>query len=176
MTFLETARLLFRSHQAEDQEHFIDMQTDPEVRRYAGGKAWSPEKARARFHNQYLGKPSQTYGLWATVFKEESRYIGYCGLYRESNGNGKSVRLGSYIARPYWRRGLATEASRAFIDLAFSQLQFLELFADVEKGNDASEHILQKLGFVYVDREELPARVLNIYRLDKDNWTPSLRS
>jgi RimJ/RimL family protein N-acetyltransferase len=70
---------------------------------------------------------------------------------------------------------LATEASRVFTDLAFSQLQLPELFADVEAGNDASERILQKLGFVYFAREELPARVLRIYRLRKDDWAVAQR-
>lgn len=167
MILLETPRLLFRSHQPEDEEDFVKMQTDPEVRRYVGGgKAWPHEKAVYRFRNEYLGRPSKTYGLWATILKTESRYIGYCGLHRTSNTNGeKSVRLGYYIARPYWRRGLATEASKAFLDLAFSRLHLSELFADVEKGNEASEHILRKLGFTFVDQEELPGRILHIYRL-----------
>jgi len=146
------------------------MQTDPEVRRYVGGKAWPHEKAVYRFRNEYLGRPLKTYGLWATILKTESRYIGYCGLHRTSNANGEeSVRLGYYIARPYWRRGLATEASKAFLELAFSQLHLSELFADVEKGNEASEHILRKLGFTFVDQEELPGRILHIYRLPRVN-------
>ena len=142
------------------------MQTDPEVRRYVGGKAWPHEKAVYRFRNEYLGRPSKTSGLWATILKTESRYIGYCGLHRTCNANGEeSVRLGYYIARPYWGRGLATEASHAFLDVAFSQLHLSELFADVEKGNEASEHILRKLGFALVGQENLPSRILHIYRL-----------
>jgi len=144
------------------------MQTDPELRRYVGGKPWPHEKAVHRFRNEYLGRPSKTYGLWATILKNESKYIGYCGLHRISNAKGKeSVRLGYYIARPYWHRGFATEASRAFLDVAFSQLHLTEVFADVEKGHDVSEHILQKLGFTFVDQEELPGRILHIYRLTR---------
>ena len=170
MTFLETPRLLFRSHQAEDQEELVKMQTDPEVRRFVGGSAWPREKAVYRFQNRYLGKPSKDYGLWATVLKVESRYIGYCGLHQTAEASGQgSVRLGYYIARPYWNRGLATEAAAAFIDVAFSQLHLSEVFADVEKGHDASRHILQKLGFALVGREELPGRILDIYRLARVN-------
>jgi RimJ/RimL family protein N-acetyltransferase len=176
VTFFETARLLFRSHEAADEPDFVAMQTDPEVRRYVGGKPWSYERAVYRFRHEYLGKPSKTFGLWATVLKAESRYIGYCGLHRQSNENGDSVRLGYYIARPYWRQGLATEAAQAFIDLAFSQLRLTELFADVEKGHYASEHILRKFGFVLVGQEELPARILHIYGLQKNDWTPNPRS
>jgi ribosomal-protein-alanine N-acetyltransferase len=137
------------------------MQTDPEVRRFVGGRAWPREKAVYRFQNQFLGRPSKDYGLWATILKAESRYIGYCGLHRSE----ESVKLGYYIARPYWNRGLATEAATAFLPVAFSQMHLSEVFADVEKGHEASEHILQKLGFTFVDREELPGRILDVYRL-----------
>ena len=141
------------------------MQTDPEVRRYVGGAAWSPERARQRFRDEYLGKPSKLYGLWATILKEENAYIGFCGLrFRANSKGGKAANLAYYLARPYWRRGLATEASSALIDVAFSRLNLVHLFADVEKGNDASEHILQKLGFVQVGQEEIPGRVFHIYQ------------
>lgn len=39
--FFETTRLLFRSHEVRDEEEFIPMHTDPEVRRYVGGQAHS---------------------------------------------------------------------------------------------------------------------------------------
>ena len=39
MIFLETARLLFRTHEPGDKADFIAMHTDPEVRRYVGGQA-----------------------------------------------------------------------------------------------------------------------------------------
>lgn len=165
MIFLETNRLLFRSHQANDEDAFLRMQTDPEVRRYVGGSPWTPERAHQRFRDEYLGKPSKLFGLWATILKEENAYIGFCGLrFRASRKGGRAANLAYYLARPYWCRGLATEASRAFIDVAFSRLSLVRLLADVEKGNDASEHILQKLGFVQIGQGEVPGRVFHIYQ------------
>ena len=58
MTFLETHRLIFRSHEAQDESAFVRMQTDPEVRRYVGGPPWPLEKALSRFRNDYLGQPT----------------------------------------------------------------------------------------------------------------------
>ena len=145
MTFLETSRLLFRSHKPQDREDFIRMHTDPEVRRYVGGQAWSLEKARTRFRTQYLGKPSRVYGLWAAVLKEEQRYIGCCGL--RADHKEKAAHLAYYLARPYWGRGFASEASRAFINVAFARLRVQRLLADVDEGNVVSRHILEKFGF-----------------------------
>jgi ribosomal-protein-alanine N-acetyltransferase len=158
---METQRLLFHTHEPQDEPDFISMHTDPEVRRYVGGRAWPLEKARARFREEYLGRPKETYGLWATILKEEKKYIGCCGL-RAGDKKGEA-HLGYYLAQPYWGRGFASEASLAFIGVAFTRLRLVRLLADVEKGNDASEHILQKFGFKYISREEIPAsgRVIN---------------
>jgi ribosomal-protein-alanine N-acetyltransferase len=164
MIFLETERLLFRTHETDDETDFLAMHTDPEVRRYVGGEPWSLKKAQDRFRNQYLGRPIETYGLWATILREEGRYIGCCGL-RAVEGN--AAYLGYYLARPYWRRGFASEASKAFIDVAFSRLRLPRLLADVQEGNVASEKILQKLGFKYVSREEIriSGRTILLYEL-----------
>jgi ribosomal-protein-alanine N-acetyltransferase len=170
MPFLETERLLFRSHEPQDEPAFIAMHTDSEVRRYVGGQPWPLEKAQLRFRNEYLGKPNNTYGLWATILKEEGNYIGSCGL--RAGDHPTEAHLGYYLARPYWRRGFASEACKAFINLAFTQLHVICLLADVEKGNAASEHILKKFGFKYVSQEEIPSsgRIILLYELAQADW------
>jgi hypothetical protein len=40
MIFLETERLLFRTHEAKDEADFVGMHTDAAVRRYVGGQPW----------------------------------------------------------------------------------------------------------------------------------------
>lgn len=153
MVFLETERLLFRSHEPQDEADFLRMHTDPEVRRYVGGQPWSAEKALHRFRTEYLGNPTKTHGLWATILKKQQTYVGSCGL----RIGDHDASLGFYIARPYWRQGIATEAARAFLDVAFQRLQLPHLSAKVEKGNVVSEHILQKFGFQWKGDEKLPA-------------------
>ena len=174
MILQQTKRLLFRSHSAEDEDDFVRMQMDPEVRRYVGGQGWPLEKARDRFRKQYLGRPTRTYGLWATVLKEEERYVGCCGL---RPGPEKSAHLGYYFARPYWGQGFASETSLAFIQLAFNGLSLLRLLADVEEGNAASKHILVKFGFKCLSREEIAesGRVLLLYELTRTDWAPRNR-
>jgi len=168
--FLETTRLLFRPHAAQDEEEFVRMHTDPEVRRYVGGPAWPLEKAKYRFHSQYLGKPSRTYGLWATVVKDEQKYIGCYGL--RAVNNQKAAHLAYYLARPYWGRGLASEACLAFIDVAFTRLRLRRLLADVDERNATSKHILEKFGFKPVSGEEIASsgRVILQYELSSAEW------
>jgi RimJ/RimL family protein N-acetyltransferase len=168
MILLETERLLFRRHIAADEDSFVQIHADPEFRRYIGGLSWPVEKARDRFRRHYLGKPKAAYGLWATILKEEDKYIGSCGL----RASGRDAYLGYHISRSDWRKGFATEAAKAFLDLAFNSLQLQRVMADVEEGNVASERILQKFGFDQVKREEIPisGRVICIYELSRAAW------
>jgi RimJ/RimL family protein N-acetyltransferase len=170
VNFLQTKRLLFRSHEARDEDEFVKMHTDSEVRRYVGNRAWPVEEALRRFRNGYVGRPDETYGLWATIIKEEQKYIGACGLAFPPNQPAPA--LGFYIARPYWGRGLASEACQAFLEIGFGRLGLTRILADVEKGHAVSEHILQKFGFQFVSQKELPAtgRTICLYELLIKEW------
>ena len=172
MIFLETKRLLFRTHQAGDEEEFVRMNTDAEVRRYVGGQAWPVEKAAKRFREEFLGQPTETYGMWATILKSEQKYIGFCGLRAANAGAGGSASIGFYLARPYWRQGLATEAAEAFLDAGFRKLGLLRVGAEMQKGNAGSERILEKLGFKFVGQEELAhnGRIICAYELSREDW------
>jgi ribosomal-protein-alanine N-acetyltransferase len=159
----ETPRLAFRAHESRDEPDFVAMQTDPEVRRFAGNRAWSPDEAALRFRSTFLGKPERTYGLWATIFKPEARYIGFCGLVW-TNGD---AHLGYYLARPYWGRGLANEAAEEFLRFAFSELRLARVLTDIESGHRRSERIAEKLGFTRIGEKEVgdAGRVIGRYEL-----------
>jgi RimJ/RimL family protein N-acetyltransferase len=94
--------------------------------------------------------------LWATVLKENGCYIGRCGVYPHLRGGtavpGEGV-LAFYLARPYWGFGFATEAGRAFVDFGFGELRLRKIVTTVESGNVASVRVLEKLGFLLIQRE-----------------------
>jgi RimJ/RimL family protein N-acetyltransferase len=173
MIFLETERLLFRSHEAGDEADFVAMQTDLEVRRWVGGRAWSTEEAVRRFRRSFRGRPRELNRLCATVLKSEGRYIGYCGLrWRRGRGGAPPNKgeLAYYLARPYWGRGLATEAGAAFLELGFETLGLKRVQASYEVGNEASKRVLDKLGFRYVSEKTIPPRHFHTCEITKAEW------
>ena len=165
MIFLETDRLIFRSHEPHDEPAFVHMQTDSEVRKYVGGEPWPLEKALTRFRKDYLGQPTDVFGLWATIRKSQGSYVGCCGL-RAGSADAR-VFLAFYIATPFWRQGFASEAAGAFIDVGFRRLRLSRLFAEVDSRNEVSIHILRKFGFLYLSEELIPAssRIISTYEL-----------
>ena len=91
-----------------------------------------------------------------------------CGLGRRPS---RSVELGYWIARPFWGRGLATEACEALVDIART-LGFQSLEGSHFLDNPASGRVLEKLGFeplgIVAPRlscargEEVPARLMRL--------------
>jgi [ribosomal protein S5]-alanine N-acetyltransferase len=158
MIVLETERLFFRPHETGDREAYCAMELDAEVRRYVGGAPRTREAAEAKFQATLRPVPDRL-RLWATVLKATGAYIGRCGVYPHMKDGiavpGEGV-LSYYLARPYWRQGLATEAASAFVTFGFQELGLRKIVTTVEAGNQASIRILEKLNFDLVWHEEGP--------------------
>ena len=56
--------------------------------------------------------------------------------------------IGYTIARPWWNRGLATEAVLALVDYAFASFPLHRITASADPRNAASCRVLEKAGFV----------------------------
>lgn len=157
---LETERLIFRPHIPADLEPWCAMETDAEVRRYVGGRPRTRGEAETRFKECALQPAEGRLGVWAAILKSENKYIGRCGVYPHFGFDHKAVAgegtLAYYIASPYWGRGLATEAASAFVKFGFEELKLSRIVTAVQTGNEASVHILQKLGFKLLRTEHGP--------------------
>ncbi len=168
---LETSRLLFRAHELEDIDAYCAMEADPEVRRYVGGAPRPREQAETRFRQGLSADISDHLSLWATLYKPENCYIGRCGIYPHFGDDSRPIPgegvLAFYIARPYWGRGLATEAGEAFLRFGFEELGLDRIVATVQDGNDASTHVLEKLGLHLIRTEQGQYRVFHHFEITR---------
>lgn len=150
MIWLETDRLLFRNHEPADVDAYCTIESDPVYR--GAQKIYSREEQERDFRETWLvHKPM---ALRATVFKEDGRYIGRCGLYPARDDSDAIIegeaRIAFYLAREYWGRGVATEAGRAFVRLGFETLGLRRIEAGMNAKNAASIRVIEKLGFAWV--------------------------
>ena len=169
---LETPRLLFRDHEPADLEPYCEMESDPI---YRWPQAVHSREAHERSFRETWLRP-KAMGLFATVYKPDSRYIGRCGLYPYRNDSNTIVpgeaQIAFYLARPYWGRGLATEAGAAFVAHGFEVLGLHRIEAGINLRNGASIRVIEKLGFTWVRSGggEGGGDRWHDYELTRDRW------
>src|SRR6188508_2782289 len=122
--FARTERLLLRPGWAEDAPALAAAIADEMIVR---NLATAPWPYRLRDAEAFLAQPRDPVLPSFLIFERtdaEPRLVGSCGLGRRPSG---AVELGYWIARPFWGRGIATEAAVALVDIAralgFSQLE-----------------------------------------------------
>jgi RimJ/RimL family protein N-acetyltransferase len=141
--FARTERLLLRPGWAEDAPALATAIADEMIVR---NLATAPWPYRLRDAEAFLAQPRDPVLPSFLIFERtdgEPRLVGSCGLGRRPSG---AVELGYWIARPFWGRGIATEAATALIEIART-LGFTRLEGSHFLDNPASGRVLEKLGF-----------------------------
>ena len=159
--FLETRSLMLRRLTETDVGNLFELDSDPEVVRYAnpGGETTPYEDVRDRllprllsYYDKYDG-----YGFYAADEKYTGRFVGWFFL-RPVPVDGhmpdkfERVELGYRLKRSEWGKGYATEGSKALLEKGFRELGAECVVADVIAENVASVRVLEKLGFVFEKR------------------------
>jgi ribosomal-protein-alanine N-acetyltransferase len=170
--FLTTARLGFRHWREDDLPLATSLWGDSEVSILLGGP-FTPEQIHSRLTREIAQMQETGLQLWPIFLREGGDFAGCAGLRpyqlspshpfraeRAKNGAPSNEplvhELGYHLVRASWGKGLATEAARAVIDHAFASLNADALFAGHHPDNQASRHVLLKLGFEYTGEAIYP--------------------
>ena len=73
--------------------------------------------------------------------------IGGIGLELGRDVHRRSANVGYWLGEPYWGRGIATGALRAFTEFAFAEFDLVRIDANVYEWNPASARVLEKSGY-----------------------------
>ena len=171
---METERISLRPWQESDAEALFKYASDPEVGPRAG---WPPHKS-VEESLEVIRNVFSTEGMWAIIWKESGEAIGCVGYLPASSSNLKiaedHAEVGYWIARPYWGKGICTEALQLVIDYCFKEKGFTTLWGDYFPSNPASGRVMEKCGFVDTGKETLcpnlevgsdrPVRVMQLKR------------
>lgn len=145
---LETEHLKIRESTLSDVEDFYRIYKEPSVTYYMEDLFQNPEEEKA-YMTAYIRQMYGFYGfgMWTVLLKETGGVIGRAGL---SVREGYDLpELGFVIDVPHQGKGYAYEACSAVLDYAKKELLFEKIQALVKKENEASDHLLRKLGFRY---------------------------
>jgi RimJ/RimL family protein N-acetyltransferase len=101
-------------------------------------------EADARRWLEYVcGEPVAT--QWAIEVDGEA--AGGIGLEPQADIERMSAEIGFWLGRPFWGRGLMTQAASAVSEWALNQPGCLRLYASVLEWNPASMRVLEKAGY-----------------------------
>ena len=148
---IHTNRLTLRDYIETDLEDIHEYGSDPEVVRYMPFGPNTHEDSQ-NFLNGAIAKRKQkprTDFALAVVLKSEGKLIGGCKIDKVSD---IEAHLGYILNRNYWGNGYATEAARAMVGFAFSELGAHRVYADCHPENAASIRVLEKVGMALEGR------------------------
>jgi RimJ/RimL family protein N-acetyltransferase len=151
--YLETDRLILRRFTGGDVDNLVELDSDPEVTRYLTRAMPVREEVATRtipwmlaYYDEHPG-----YGTWAAIEKASHQFIGWFHL-RPAHDDGREdePELGYRLRRSSWGNGFATEASRALIGKAFSELGARRVFALTMAVNAGSRRVMEKAGMRHI--------------------------
>lgn len=148
---LETDRLLLRPLELSDAAAMFAMDNNPKVHKYLWQKPTlaieetikTIEYVQSQYERNNIGR-------FATILKETGEFIGWTGIKfihdHVENGNTNFYDYGYRLAEKFWGKGYATEATVAWLDYGFNQMNIKIMNAYTHSDNGASNHILEKAG------------------------------
>jgi RimJ/RimL family protein N-acetyltransferase len=177
---ITTPRLLLRPWRDSDSAPFSAMNADREVMEFF------PEQLSRRESDDMIAQilahqEKHGFCFFATEVIGTAAFIGFVGIQHVpfEAGFTPAVEIGWRLARPYWNRGLATEAAQAVLNFSFATLKLEEVVSYAVSGNMRSRRVMEKIGMRHdhagdFDHPLLPVghslRRHVLYRLRRSEW------
>jgi RimJ/RimL family protein N-acetyltransferase len=146
---LETDRLTLRQFTEDDVDNLFELNSDPEVMRYlTGGRPTPRETLRDEIIPFHLGvyERLDRLGTWAAESAATGEFLGWFHLRPGPGADITNVDLGYRLRRSAWKKGYATEGSRALINMGFAGLGVEQVFGHTMTVNTASRRVMEKCG------------------------------
>ena len=171
---LVTERLVMRAPRDSDVDELVALADNRHIAQMLARMPYPYGEAEARSFIA-MARTKHAGATYALTLADTGTFVGCAGL----NTTDRGLELGYWIGEPHWKRGYATEAAHALVDLAFRSTDISVLHASTRVINPASRRVIHKCGFQYAGQGMLNSIVagqvpVERYRLDRRTWT-SLR-
>lgn len=148
MEIMESDRILLREWRESDADALFKWASDPLIGSRAG---WPPHRSREEsleiirtlFHNDTT---------WAIEWKETGEAIGAMGYGPSCDCNlparADEPIAGYWIAKPYWNKGICTEALKLMIEHIRQTTEIKSIISGHFIDNPTSGRVMEKCGFM----------------------------
>jgi [ribosomal protein S5]-alanine N-acetyltransferase len=154
---VESPRIRLRPGQPGDADAFFPYVSDPELTTHLTWAAHTDiEETRAWLHGQPEQIESGASMLW--TIEHGGMPIGHVSLHRITWARFAvrfdRAELGYWIARPFWGKGLMTEAAMLATRWAFETLGLHKVRVMCFEDNVGSRRVIEKVGYRFLCRSE----------------------
>jgi RimJ/RimL family protein N-acetyltransferase len=148
-----TPRLVARSWQIADLPLAMELWGDPSVTALIDSRGKLTEaQVQEKLDAEIERERSRADQNWALFDHRNGDFVGCGGLrpwvYIPSEGD---FEVGFHLVKRCWGNGFGTEAALGALEYAWEKLQLSKVYAGHHPDNRASEKILKKLGFEFIE-------------------------
>lgn len=145
---LQTERLVLRRIVAADVPALFQIFSDEVVMRFWSSLPMAEPAEAENLVRRIDENWNAARGIeWAITLRGgDGTLVGKCGFHRWLPDHARAE-VGYAVARPHWRRGIASEAVSALLEFGFGRMGLHSVEAQTDPGNDASNATLLGLGF-----------------------------
>jgi RimJ/RimL family protein N-acetyltransferase len=140
--WFETERMVLRPLTLDDVDTLVALDRDPEVMRYITGGRPTPRDEVVETVRRRIGR------RWMADDRATAEFVGWFGLVPSAITAGE-YEVGYRLRRVAWGKGLATEGTRALIDLAFTERGATRIWAETMAVNTRSRAVMERCGLRY---------------------------
>jgi RimJ/RimL family protein N-acetyltransferase len=168
--YLETPRTFMREILGNDFEFLVRMMSDPDVMRFYP-RPYSEKDVRDFINRMRTRYREDGCGLWMLLDRESGEPLGRVGLLRQAVNGADEFEIGYMVHRPYWRRGLASEAALAVREYAFTERRLPRAVSLIRPDNVASQGVAKKLGMQVVGNSDQDGVAHLVFAVNNPNAT-----
>jgi RimJ/RimL family protein N-acetyltransferase len=170
---LETERLVLRTWSPADLDDYAAMFAEPEVAEFLSvdGKPMSRADAWRGLASLIGHWHMRGYGMFAVIDRASGEFVGRIGPLEPEGW--PDFEIGWGLRRKYWGRGYASEAVKACIAYAFTQLKKTHFISIIDPLNVNSIRVAERVGERLEGETTLavwPGRRLLKYGLHRSDW------
>lgn len=180
MIKIVTDRLIIRDHVENDLNDLHSLISNEKVMYYLPEiRTKNIEASKDNLENAIVEAKSSCRKkyFFAIIDKTTEKYIGEIGFTKLIDADeGCVMELGYFINDDWWGQGIVSEAAKAVIDYAFSELNAIKIETGCIVDNVGSEKVMKKLGMTkeahYIKHVLLDNKLFDRveYRMMKEEW------
>lgn len=164
MPRLYTPRLTLRPMHTSDAYDMYEYASREDLTEYL---LWSPHPS-VSYTRDYLAYIESRYAVgefydWAITLTDSGKMIGTVGFTKIDCPHDRAE-IGYVLNPEYHHMGIGTEAARRIVEYGFSKLGLHRIEARFMEGNNASLHVMEKLGMTFEGYQRDSMLVKGIYR------------